>query len=231
VLELKQVSLSYNDEPLLIDIDLTMHSGQWLAMLGRSGCGKSSLLKAIAGLDNAATQTGSILYQGSFAYMAQQDSLLPWLSVINNVLLERRLNGSVTTVDTEQAQRLLDQVGLSEFSNKVPYELSGGQRQRVALARTLMQDADLILMDEPFSAVDAITRLELQKLASELLQEKTVMLITHDPQEAIRLAEVIYVIQNDQLSEPYFPEGARPRFASEQAQPSLEAQLLEALTI
>ncbi|GAL36098.1 hydroxymethylpyrimidine ABC transporter ATPase component [Vibrio maritimus] len=117
--------------------------------------------------------------------MAQQDLLLPWLSVIDNVCLASRLNGKkVDDVTHQKALVLLDQVGLANKATARPAELSGGQRQRVALARTLMQNKPVVLMDEPFSALDAVTRHKLQELAADLLKDKTVLLITHDPQEA-----------------------------------------------
>lgn len=231
MLELHQVAFSYDGSPLLSAVDLFVGSAEWVSILGRSGCGKSTLLKAIAGLKTGVTQQGDIHCHGKLAYMAQQDSLLPWLSVINNVQLANRLHGDNNRTTQQRANELLAQVGLAEHANKAPYELSGGQRQRVALARTLMQTADIVLMDEPFSAVDAITRLELQQLAAQLLADKTVVLITHDPQEAIRLADVIYVMRCGGLSQPFYPEHSRPRFAPELSQPALQQQLLQGLSL
>lgn len=199
-------------------------------MLGRSGCGKSTLLKAIAGLDHGAKQQGDIHCHGKIAYLSQQDSLLPWLSVINNVQLSDHLHGKKNADTRKRAHQLLDNVGLAEHADKPPYHLSGGQRQRVALARTLMQNAEFILMDEPFSAIDAITRLELQRLSADLLADKAVILITHDPIEAIRLTDAIYVMHNAGLSQSYVPAGMRPRLEAKQAQPELQQQLLAALS-
>lgn len=226
---IQALSLSFGDKPLFSDLHLAVSVGEWIAILGRSGCGKSTLLKAIAGLDHGAVQQGQIDCHAAIAYMAQQDALLPWLSVLQNVQLAHRLHGRANAHTTAKARQLLADVGLNGHADKPPYELSGGQRQRVALARTLMQDAELILMDEPFSAVDAITRLELQRLAAELLADKTVILITHDPQEAIRLADTIYIMKNGELGEVYTPDNPRPRFAVEQSQPALQQRLLEAL--
>ena len=156
-------------------------------LLGRSGVGKSTLLRAIAGLEQSAITQGHIQFAPHIkaAWLAQQDSLFPWLSVLDNVQLAQHLHGQKNTKTQEKAKELLHAVGMADHWHKPCYQLSGGQRQRVALARTLMQDADLILMDEPFSALDAVTR----------LQGKTVILVTHDPQEAIRLGEKIYVLQ------------------------------------
>lgn len=230
VLHINNLSLLFGDVVLFSQLNLSLNQGQWLTILGRSGCGKSTLLKAIAGLEQGITQRGEIHCHAPIAYMAQQDALLPWLNVVQNVQLAQRLHNQSNPQTLAKAQQLLDDVGLAEHAHKPPYELSGGQRQRVALARTLMQDAELVLMDEPFSAVDAITRLELQQLSAKLLADKTVILITHDPQEAIRLADAIYVMHSDGLSQPYRPNGQAPRFAAEQSYPTLQQQLLEALT-
>ncbi len=173
------------------------------AILGASGVGKSTLLKALAGL----LPDTSIQVQSSFsrmALMAQQDLLLPWLSVLDNVLLGHNLRGEVVQANRslmiQSAIDLLDQVGLKKWIDAKPFMLSGGMRQRVALVRTLMEDAPLILMDEPFSALDLVNRYELQNLTAELLKEpsgevgKTVVMVTHDPKEALRLADKVIVL-------------------------------------
>ena len=115
---------------------------------------------------------------------------------MDNVQLYHHLKGTKTNQTLQKAEELLSQVNMSDHLNKKTYELSGGQKQRVALARTLMQDANLILMDEPFSALDAITKMQLQDLTCHLLKDKTVVLVTHDPQEAIKLANHIYILKN-----------------------------------
>ncbi|RTE66712.1 ABC transporter ATP-binding protein [Amphritea opalescens] len=193
-------------EATISDLHLTIPAQAWTCILGRSGCGKSSLLRYLAHLlDDKAEWRGELSTQplcdlkGQIAYMAQQDLLMPWLSVLDNVLLSTRLGANIQTGDRAalkiKAQELLQQVGLADQAHCLPQQLSGGMRQRVALARTLMQDKSIVLMDEPFSALDAVTRYRLQDLAYRLLKDKTVVLITHDPQEAIRLADRLYIMQ------------------------------------
>lgn len=203
LLKLTDFSLSLDGEPLLENIHLNVHQEEHIAILGRSGCGKSSLLKAILELNHPFAIQGSVERPQACAYMAQQDALLPWLTVLENVNLSQRLHGNT---DAKKARLRLEEVGLTALAHKKTYQLSGGQRQRVALARTLTQQAQLILMDEPFSAIDAITHLELQQLTKRVLRKHAVILITHNPLEAIRLADRIYVIQNKTLSAPFFTQ-------------------------
>lgn len=186
-------------------------ASKWSCILGRSGCGKSSLLRYLANLlENKVSWSGQLSIsnqqplQDSIAYMAQQDLLMPWLSAMDNVLLSDKFTQHIErqALQREKALQLLQQVGLADKANALPQQLSGGMRQRVALARTLFQDKPIVLMDEPFSALDAVTRYRLQNLAHQLLHDKTVVLITHDPQEAIRLADNLYIMQG----QPAFAE-------------------------
>lgn len=211
-IELVNAGLQYNDTqtPVLAGITMTIPAQQWTVMLGRSGCGKTTMLRYLAGLLEDQVQWSGhlnithnhrleqpMVVHEHIAYMAQQDLLLPWLNVLDNVCLSTRFSASPShsEQDRQRALTLLEQVGLADNVDAKPAQLSGGMRQRVALARTLMQDKPLVLMDEPFSALDAVTRHKLQALSAELLKEKTVMLITHDPQEAVRLADQLYVLQ------------------------------------
>ncbi|MEZ9605732.1 ABC transporter ATP-binding protein [Vibrio sp. 10N.261.55.A10] len=204
--QLSNATLRYRDSEhaTLSGLSLSLNAGKWTVLLGRSGCGKTTVLRYLAGLlDDKVEWQGTLATSDELpltdriAYMAQQDLLLPWLSVIDNVCLSHRFQNPVSdkALQTNQALELLAAVGLADQASTMPDQLSGGMRQRVALARTLMQDKPVVLMDEPFSALDAVTRHKLQSLACELLRDKTVVLITHDPQEAVRLADNLYVLQ------------------------------------
>ncbi len=175
-----------NSDWLFKQVELELYSGGWTCLLGPSGVGKTTILRLLAGLETHGTFKGELKTQ-TCSYMAQQDLLLPWLNVIGNVTLGAKLRGE--KIDQERAKALIEQVGLSEHATKFPRQLSGGMRQRVSLARTLMEDQDLVLLDEPFSALDAKKRADMQELAHELLSGKTVMLVTHDPAEAARLGD------------------------------------------
>lgn len=201
--------------PLFDSLELTLGPGRWTCLLGLSGVGKSTLLRMIAGLETHADFRGRIeatdgqRVPGRVAYMAQSDLLFPWSSVLGNVTAGARLRGERPCL--ARARELLERVGLAELEDRKPAVLSGGQRQRVALARTLAEDRPLILLDEPFSALDAHTRSEMQDLAFELLQGRTVLLVTHDPGEAARLGHSIHVMTATGLRSIRTPAGEPPR--------------------
>ena len=196
----------HGDVILFEGLDLVLEAGQWTCLLGPSGVGKSTLLRLVAGLNTGGEFDGSIESNDSrplreqVAYMAQSDLLLPWLNVRANVILGSTLRGEGRML--ERADQLIDEVGLGMQAQKRPHELSGGMRQRAALARTLMEDKPLLLLDEPFSALDARTRSEMQELAFEVLMDRTVMLVTHDPSEAARIAHRVYLLTETGLHQP-----------------------------
>ncbi|GLQ34184.1 hypothetical protein GCM10007939_04670 [Amylibacter marinus] len=186
-----------NDQ-LLFDANLCLPGGKWTCLLGRSGVGKSTILRLILGLETGGTFTGRITasddapLDNRISYMAQSDLLLPWLSVLDNICIGARLRG--TAPDIARAQKLLARVGLCAHGHQKPNALSGGMRQRTALARTLYENRPIVFLDEPFSALDAGTRADMQELAAEVLHGRTVLLVTHDPAEAARLADQIVVM-------------------------------------
>jgi putative hydroxymethylpyrimidine transport system ATP-binding protein len=229
--------LDFGGAPLFEALDLTLAAGSWTCLLGPSGVGKTSLLRLIAGLlepwpgSSIECSDGRPL-AGRIAYMAQQDLLLPWLSALDNVLLGARLRRQpIDAPARERARSLLGRVGLAEKLESLPAALSGGQRQRVALARTLFEERPLVLMDEPFSALDAITRHQLQALAAELLHGATVLHVTHDPWEALRLADRFYVMVGApaRLGDPIVLPGDPPRDVSAVGLAGRHAELLALL--
>ena len=189
--------VDFSGNPLFDRLNVTLAPQRTTCIIGPSGVGKSSLLRLIAGLppnptSGSARDGDGQELDGRVAYMAQEDLLLPWARVLDNVTLGSRLRGE--QVDYRRAAALINAVGLAEYEDALPRSLSGGMRQRVALARTLMEERPIILMDEPFSALDALTRYQVQELAAELLAGRTVVLVTHDPLEALRLGHVIHVM-------------------------------------
>jgi putative hydroxymethylpyrimidine transport system ATP-binding protein len=232
-ISVKGASLRYAGTWLFDRLDFTLPAGQWTCLLGPSGVGKSSLLRLIAGLlppdhGEVACSDGLPLAP-RLAWMGQQDDLLPWLTVQGNVVLGARLRGEPP--DYTGADALLERVGLSPQRDQRPATLSGGQRQRAALARTLMEDRPVVLMDEPFSALDAITRARLQVLAAQLLAGRTVLLVTHDPLEALRLGHRIHVMagQPARIEPPILPASRPPRDLHDPALLARQGDLLAGL--
>ena len=187
---------------VLNEVNLSIDHGEFVSILGASGCGKSTLLKVIAGIEKPTS--GEVIFDSPdsskkrCAVVFQSNSLFPWRSALDNVSFGPEQSG-YSIVDAHKiARKWLKQVGLDQFSDYYPHQLSGGMQQRVNLARAFAYDADIILMDEPFSAVDALTRLNLQKLLIELSEQyqKTVIYVTHSADEAILMSDRIAVLTN-----------------------------------
>ncbi|WP_458115507.1 ABC transporter ATP-binding protein [Arthrobacter sp. D2-10] len=184
------------DAPLVLDdVNLRVRKGEFVALLGASGCGKSTLLNLIAGLEEP---TSGTIASPKAAFMFQDASLFPWLSALANVELALELRGEPKAERKAEALRLLDLVHLSDAASKRPHELSGGMRQRVALARSLAQNRDILLMDEPFAALDAITRDLLHDELQRVWREtgRTIVFITHNVREAVRLGQRVLLMSS-----------------------------------
>jgi NitT/TauT family transport system ATP-binding protein len=178
-------------------LSLTVGPGEFVCLIGASGCGKSTLLNLVAGLDDPTS--GEISAGGQrMALMFQEPALFPWLTVARNVEMPMRASGVARDERRQRAAELLDLVHLGGFADKRPHELSGGMRQRAALARALAQDAEILLMDEPFGALDAMTRDllhdELDRICTE--RELTVLFVTHNVREAVRLGDRVVVLSS-----------------------------------
>lgn len=187
----------------LENISLSIEEGEFISLLGPSGCGKTTLLSIIAGLVNATE--GSITIKGepnqnrhsNMGYMLQQDYLFPWKTIEENIFLGLKIMKLDTPSNKEKALQLLDNIGLQGVLHQYPDQLSGGMRQRVALVRTLATDPKILLLDEPFSALDYQTKLKLEDLVFKTLKEynKTAILVTHDISEAIAMSDRIFMLK------------------------------------
>jgi NitT/TauT family transport system ATP-binding protein len=180
----------------LDEVSLTVAPGEFTCLIGASGCGKSTLLSLVAGLEQPTA--GTLTVGGRVALMFQEAALFPWLSAAGNVELALRTQGVPRTQRKQRARELLETVRLGGFGAKRPHELSGGMRQRVALARALAQEADVLLMDEPFGALDAMTRDVLHDELDRITAERalTVLFVTHNVREAVRLGDRVVVLSS-----------------------------------
>jgi sulfonate transport system ATP-binding protein len=195
IVRLDGVHRLFGDREVLAGVDLDIRRGEFVALLGRSGAGKSTLLRALAGLDRGIA--GGLSVPARRAVVFQDARLLPWARVLDNVVL-----GLKGADPTGRARRALDEVGLSAHEADWPKTLSGGEAQRVALARALVREPELLLLDEPFGALDALTRIRMHALLRQLcaVHEPAVLLVTHDVDEALLLADRVVVLTDGRVS-------------------------------
>jgi ABC-type nitrate/sulfonate/bicarbonate transport system ATPase subunit len=231
-------SFSHNGVNLRVLDGVTLHAreGEFVTILGPSGCGKSTLFNIIAGLlppdageiwiDGAPVPDG----RGYIAYMQQKDLLLPWRTVVDNAVLGLEVQGTPREMARSLARDLLARVGLQGFEDAFPAQLSGGMRQRVALVRTVLTGKEILLLDEPFGALDAMTRLVLQQYILRMWQEfrRTVLFVTHDIEEAVLLSDRIYVLsaRPARVKEEVGVDLPRPRQVTDPAFVALKGRLL-----
>ncbi|NLP45979.1 MAG: ABC transporter ATP-binding protein [Epulopiscium sp.] len=206
IVELKHVSMNYHtlkaETKAIENLSLSVHPGEFISIVGPSGCGKSTLLSLIAGL--LQPTSGEISLHGkssnnndcTVGYMLQKDHLFEWRTILNNVYLGLEIQNKLTEENKKYAEDLLDLYGLKDFKNYLPSQLSGGMRQRVALIRTLAVKPEILLLDEPFSALDYQTRLSVSDEIGMIIknENKTAILVTHDISEAISMADRVVVL-------------------------------------
>ncbi len=241
-LRLEGLTKAHGDLPVLDGVSLTVAPGEFVAVVGPSGCGKSTLFDVVAGLE--LPDAGRVLVDGAeatgrtdaFAYMPQQDLLFPWRTVLDNTTLGLEVAGVPRRVARERARPLFARFGLDGFEGARPAELSGGMRQRAALLRTVVQDRPVLLLDEPFGALDALTRTEMQVWLAHMRArfDWTVVLVTHDVREAVLLADRVAVLapRPTRVRRLVTVDLPRPRDLSALTEPAFaaaEAALLRAL--
>lgn len=218
----------FGGRPILDGITLSIRAGEFVALIGRSGSGKSTLLRALARLDDDAERSGSLEVPAKSSVLFQDARLLPWARVLDNVMLGLRASDART-----RALKLLADVGLAGREAAWPQTLSGGEKQRVALARSLAHAPELLLADEPFGALDALTRLRMHALLFQLIgkYKPTVLLVTHDVDEALTLADRVLVMEDGRIVLDRTVELPHPRRASDGRYENLRRSLLAALGV
>jgi sulfonate transport system ATP-binding protein len=226
VVRLRGLRRSFGEHVVLDGLDLDLAAGEFVALLGRSGSGKTTLLRALAGLDRGVT--GEVQTGGTPAVVFQEPRLLPWRTVLQNVALGLR-----DPDPQARAMRALAEVGLAGREAAWPRQLSGGQRQRVALARALVREPDLMLLDEPFSALDALTRVSAQALVNDLWQRHApaVLLVTHDVEESLLLADRVLIVSGGRITYDERFELERPRRRDHPDLVARRRELLERLGV
>ena len=239
-ISISNLNIRYQHKWVFDNFEFHLPLNQWTCLLGPSGTGKTSLLRFLAELphEKGIEYSGDIItsdnksLKGKLTYMTQQDSLLPWLNILDNVLIGFRLrNEKITNSLKHQAKTLLKRSELIGVSKLKPHQLSQGMRQRVTLVRSLIENRQIVLMDEPFSALDVITKSRIQTLAATLLAGRTVLLVTHDPLEALRLGHNVYIITGSpaKISDVIKPQGRTPRNFTDTNLLVQQARLLEML--
>jgi sulfonate transport system ATP-binding protein len=220
------LSRSFGPERVLDDLDLDIASGEFVALIGRSGSGKSTLLRALAGLDRQVS--GELTVDGRVSIAFQEPRLVPWKRVAGNVSLA--LRGSDPHA---RAAAALAEVGLTDRARAWPMTLSGGEAQRASLARALVRDPSLLLLDEPFSALDALTRIAMHRLVLSLWERHrpAVLLVTHDVDEALALADRVLVLTAGRISHTCLVSADRPRDRNQARLHSLRTRLLAELGV
>jgi len=223
---IRGLTKAFDQRPVIDGLDLDVRPGEFVALLGRSGCGKSTLLRILAGLDTEIG--GQVEMPGRRAVAFQAPRLMPWKRVWQNVVL-----GLPGRPDRALAQRYLDEVGLSGKTAVWPKTLSGGEAQRVSLARALVREPDLLLLDEPFGALDALTRVKAQRLVADLWTAHgcAVLLVTHDVEEALLLADRVLVMDGGVIAHEVAVDLARPRPVGHPTLVALRTELLGRLGI
>ncbi|RWP83534.1 MAG: ATP-binding cassette domain-containing protein [Mesorhizobium sp.] len=230
----RQAGKRFGDKTVLDGIDLDVPAGQFLAVIGKSGCGKSTLLRLLAGLDRPTS--GSLTFgveeegHSRTRFMFQEPRLLPWASVVKNV--EVGLTGIASGAEARQrALDILGEVGLADRADEWPSVLSGGQKQRVALARALVGHPQILALDEPLGALDALTRIEMQQLLERIwiAQKFTAVLVTHDVAEAVALADRVVVISEGRIALDLDVPVERPRRRGSVELARLEGKILDRL--
>jgi NitT/TauT family transport system ATP-binding protein len=239
MLQVSGVAKIYNGQSIFSNLDLSVAPGQFKVLVGPSGCGKSTLFDGLTGV--MTLDRGKISWDGETlshlgchaAYMQQKDLLLPWFSLKDNALLPVRTGRQDISLMEPVANKLFVRLGLEGYESHYPHEVSGGMRQRCALVRTLMFNRDLILLDEPLSALDAITRRRLQSLLLLLQTEfnKTILMITHDIEEALLLADEICLLspQPMVIKEQFILDQPKPRHFNHPALLEIKAYMLAQL--
>ncbi|MGW3469974.1 ABC transporter ATP-binding protein [Saccharopolyspora sp. NPDC000995] len=220
------LSRRFGDRTVLDDLDLEIEPGQFVALLGPSGCGKSTLLRILADLDREVTGEVEVALRRAVAFQAPR--LMPWKRLWRNVILGLR-----GRPDKERAVAALEEVGLGHRVDVWPKVLSGGEAQRASLARALVREPDLLLLDEPFSALDALTRIKAQQLVGELWQRHgcAILLVTHDVEEALLLADRVLVMRDGHIGYDQVLGLDRPRDVTDPAFLALRAELLSWLGV